>query len=250
MPDRSDILRLGISGATGRVGRLVMELAREDHRFTPHALPRGAGGECGEHAPPPSDVLIDFSTDDGCRAAIEASLLQGVPIVIGTTGLSPETCEQARSLAEHVPVAIVPNLSRGALLLRRLAALAARLAPTDWTFDLVETHRRDKRDAPSGTAIAIQDDSIGPDGTRRFENRIASVRTAEVVGEHRIRIVGLGEELVLEHRALDRSVFARGALEAAAWIVDRPAGLHRFESWLDGVADASQDCGEVGACPS
>lgn len=236
--DRATI-HLGVSGATGRLGGLVMRLAREDDRLEAVPLPREGGDATSSRL----DVIVDMSSDEGCRRALEAAGAHGVPIVVGTTGLSPETVAKAHHLAKTVAVAIVPNLSRGALLMRRLASLAARLAPTDWSFDLVETHRAGKRDAPSGTAVAIGAESVGPDGSGRLDGRIASVRTGDVVGEHRLRIVAAGEELVIEHRALERMVFARGAIDAAVWIVDLPPGLHRFESSLESRGDRRQGVG-------
>jgi len=244
-------IRLGVSGATGRTGRLVMAIALEDRRVAPIALRRSTAESRRRIGTSHLDVIVDVSTEEGCRSAIELAGESGVPLVIGTTGLGSETLGNARALATRVPVLIAPNLSRGALLMRRLAAIAARLAPADWTFDLVETHRAGKRDAPSGTALAIDAESVDSNGASRLEGRIASIRTGDVVGEHRLRIVADGEELLLEHRALDRTVFARGAIEAAVWIVDRPAGLHRFDSWLDSRLDspgsADQDSGDAEA---
>lgn len=237
------MIHLGVSGATGRLGRTVVELAREDERLEPFALPRRHDDPTRPVDLPRLDVIVDASCDAGCRGAIEVAARKRVPIVIGTTGLSPETVRAAHGLAAQVGVVIAPNLSRGALLMRRLAAIAAELAPHDWSFDLVETHRAGKRDAPSGTALAIGMEALASDGSRRLDGRITSIRTGDVVGEHRLRVVAAGEELVIEHRAFDRSVFARGAIEAALWLVGRPPGLHRFESWLAAPPDAGQDSG-------
>ena len=251
MTEERATIRLGVSGATGRLGRLVMDLADRDTRIEPSALPRGIAGVTTPRrparTPPEVDVIVDVSSDAGCRAAIETAELKGVPIVIGTTGLSPETLASAHRLASRVAVMIAPNLSRGALLLRRLVAMAAQLAPSEWPFDLIETHRAEKRDAPSGTAIAIASESIDPNGASRLEGRIASIRTGDVVGEHRVRIVGTGEELVLEHRAVDRTVFARGALEAAVWLTTRRPGMHPFESCLEPRTDGDQESGSSDA---
>lgn len=243
MSEHEPAIHLGVSGATGRLGRLVVELARADDRFVPVALPRRHDERSPAVHSLRLDAIVDVSSDAGCRHAIELAEAKRLPIVIGTTGLEPETIAKVHEIAESVAVAIAPNLSRGALLMRRLAALAARLAPADWSFDLVETHRAGKRDAPSGTALAIESESLGPDGSERLDGRIASIRTGDVVGEHRLRIVADGEELVIEHRAFDRTVFARGAIDAARWIVGLPPGLHRFESWLEAPAGPPQDSG-------
>ena len=246
MDQQDRIIRLGVAGATGRLGRAVMALAADEVGLD--AMPLAIRGRGTSDATPANaiDVILDVSSDRGCRRAIEVADAQRVPIVIGTTGLQPETLAAADRLSRRVAVMIAPNLSRGAAVMRRLAALAAKLAPSEWSFDLVETHRRGKRDAPSGTALAIVEETVGPDGRSRLRDAVASIRTGEVVGEHRLRMTAWGEELVIEHRALDRSVFARGGLDAARWILAAPPGRHRFESMIAAALDEDQGSDPAG----
>jgi len=220
-------MKFGIAGANGRMGRLVAQeiLARGDHIAEPGAWP-GA------------DAVIDFTHPD--RIEAHASLLAeaGVAWVLGTTGLTGAQQSLVEAAAVRIPVVQAANFSTGVTLILDIARrLAAALPPDVYDAEIIETHHRQKIDTPSGTALAIgravaagrgapmvvraplgarQDGDIG----------FASVRAGQVVGEHTLLFAGAAEQIGLSHKALDRRMFAQGAVRAAVWATARPPGLY------------------------
>ncbi len=124
---------------------------------------------------------------------------------------------------------IAPNTSLGAAVLAHLAAEAARLLGSAYQVTLIETHHAAKRDAPSGTALRIAEALRRDAGVDLSPERIHAIRTGDVVGEHTVELAAAGERLRLCHIATTRDLFARGALEAAAWLIGRPPGLYTME---------------------
>ncbi|NKI34818.1 4-hydroxy-tetrahydrodipicolinate reductase [Wenzhouxiangella sp. XN79A] len=238
-------MKILLNGATGKVGRLIEALAETDaalelvgrgSRDHPLAEPAGA------------DVLIDFSRPAALVDALALACRHRIPVVTGTTGLDDAASAALGRAAETVPVCRAANFAIGVHLLRQLVRDAAhRLGPA-FDIELVETHHREKIDAPSGTALSLARaaaegrgldpahalHSDGHAGGARDRDRIGvqSLRGGDVVGEHEVHFLGDGERLVLVHRATDRSLFARGALRAAAWLVGRPAGLYGLDDVL------------------
>ncbi len=188
------------------------------------------------------DVYIDFSTPAATAAAARAALGAKTAAVIGTTGLTAEATTALDELATVAPVIIAANFSLGVNLMLGLVRQAAR-ALESWDAEIVETHHNKKRDAPSGTALAIakaiaagrgvaydavkrhaRDGEIGarPHG----EIGVQTLRGGDVVGEHVAYFFGEAERIEIAHRATSRSIFATGALVAAAWVVGKPAGRY------------------------
>ena len=229
--DRDAPLRIALNGSTGRLGARIAALAASDPRVSIVALHHRAN-PLNLREETEVSALIDVSSDEGAAVAIAAAESIGAAVLVGTTGLSKATFEAAERAAKKVPVMVAPNLSRGIAILRRLVRV---LAETDasWDFDLVERHRRGKRDAPSGTALMLAELLREEAGSDRLAGRIHSVRAGETVGEHELRLTAPHEEILVSHRALDRDVFARGAIEAICWLANRPAGLYAFEQSLD-----------------
>lgn len=196
------------------------------------------------------DVVIDFSGPAGLGAALDYCLLHGTPFVTGTTGLDAGTEERLAHAAQTIAVLRAANFSLGvALLTRLLREAAATLA--DWDIEIIEAHHGRKQDAPSGTALALGEAAAGARGTTlahaavfaregqtgaRVEGSIgfAVVRGGDIVGEHSAMLITHGERLELAHRATDRSIFARGALQAAHWLRGRAAGLWHLEDVIAG----------------
>ena len=225
-------IRLGINGACGRMGRAVGRLALQDRAFriaAAVAAPGDArlGADYGRllgadeigvvlrsELRESVDAVIDFSTPGATRARLAECVRRRVPIVIGTTGLTDADRRAARAAARKIPVLIASNMSVGVnLLLAFLPRLAAALGP-GYDIDIVETHHRFKKDAPSGTALALARairEGAGPD--RKIG--VHSVRAGDAVGEHRVLFSSLGDTIELSHRANSRDIFARGALQAA-----------------------------------
>jgi 4-hydroxy-tetrahydrodipicolinate reductase len=196
-------MRVAVSGATGRLGRLVV--AEAGPRFA------GAVGRTGPV--PDCDVVIDVSSPDGLAALLPR--LRGQPLVVGTTGALPDLEPYART----APVLVSANFSAGVPVLLDLVAEAVRRLD-GWDVEIVETHHKQKKDAPSGTAMRVAR-AIGRDVPTH------SLRVGDAFGTHTVVLAGPGERLELTHVATRREVFAIGALRAAEWIVGQPPGLVR-----------------------
>lgn len=228
-------IRLALVGAGGRMGRSIASLVDDDPSLElAVAVQRGSAlsRECLDASG--IGVVVDFSSDAGTGLAIELALASRAALLVGTTGLSPNTLARARDASRVIPAMVAPNFSVGIAILRRLVAEAARLAGPEWDLDLVESHHRDKRDAPSGTAILLAEEAGRVLGRDDLPSRIHSIRSGGVPGEHEVRLAAAEESLLLRHAAFDRRVFARGALRAAKWLVGRRPGWHAFEEVVAG----------------
>jgi 4-hydroxy-tetrahydrodipicolinate reductase len=176
---------------------------------------------------PVFDVAIDFSLPEGFDAILTMSVERGVALVSGTTGLSPSQFETQDRAATRIPVLWASNFSLGVAVLHDLVERAASVLPA-WDCDIVETHHARKLDAPSGTAVtlgaAVEAGGASP--------HYASVRAGDIVGEHLVQFATAGERIELVHRATNRDIFARGALQAAVWLAGRGPGRYRIRDLL------------------
>lgn len=259
-------MRLVIVGACGRMGEAIarLALAREDVQIVGAVDTRGCGESLGRRIGNPelavtvtdqleatlqnAEVMIDFSTPEGTVSNLAACARAGVAAVVGTTGQEDRFAEQLEPLAAHIPILIAANTSLGVTVLSELVRAAARALPEQFDIEIHEAHHRDKLDAPSGTALKLGEAAAQgrgqtlqalraepyASGHRRSRGTIgfAVSRGGDVVGEHVVRFTGLGESLTLGHYATDRAIFARGALEAAAWLRGRPAGRYDMRDVL------------------
>lgn len=232
------MLRLALVGSSGRMGRRVAAIAALDPRVEVAAEissvhERGLSDDAVIHA------VIDFSRDAGARRALGLAASRRAAVLVASTALSEETLAMAARTAASVPVMVAPNLSRGVAILRRLVAEAVRLAGPGWDLDLIEQHHRTKVDAPSGTARMLAEVVEDAAGSDRLAGRIHAIRGGGVIGDHELRLSGPSEVLSLAHRAVDRDVFARGAIDAAVWLAARPPGLHRFDDFVSAGQSSS-----------
>jgi 4-hydroxy-tetrahydrodipicolinate reductase len=261
------MLRIGVSGAAGRMGRRLVALVREADDLElvcslesdgHDALGRDAGEVAGTGhigvavgtalAPAP-DVLIDFTAPGPTVARARACADAGVRMVAGTTGMTDGQVEALRDAARQVAILFAPNMSVGVCVLSKLVREAAAALGDDYDVEIIETHHRFKRDAPSGTAKKLARaaaDGLGRNlgecgvygreglvGERtRTEIGMHAVRAGDVVGEHTVLFGALGERIELRHVAQTRDTFARGALRAARFIADKPPGLYAMEDVL------------------
>lgn len=233
-------IRLLIHGASGRMGRALLRLADSDARFHVVAAVSGQGRgmpEAGEarvlaadalDAAPAFDVCIDFSLPTGFDRIVAFCEGRGAAMVSGTTGLDDAQRARLDRAATRVPVLWASNFSLGVAVLDELVRRAAAMLP-QWSCDIVESHHVHKQDAPSGTAL-----TLGA-ATGREHVNYASLRAGDIVGEHTVQFTGLGERLELTHRATNRDLFARGALEAAARLRGRPSGRYGLADVLMGL---------------
>ncbi|NPB05868.1 MAG: 4-hydroxy-tetrahydrodipicolinate reductase [Aquificae bacterium] len=257
-------VKVAVSGALGRMGRRILELAAADPQVEVcgaveseknAALYSDLGEALGderfrgvrlsadaEEVLKDCDVLIEFANSpEAALAHAETAVRLGKKVVVGTTGFDRGQLKRLEKLAEEGAVLFSPNMSLGVNLLFKLVQLATRvLKDRDFDVEIGEIHHRFKKDAPSGTAMRLAEivaaelgkelEEIAVYGRKgHYERRkddlgIMTFRGGDVVGEHTVYFFGLGERLELTHRATDRSIFARGALEAAKWIADKKPG--------------------------
>lgn len=255
-------MRAVIVGVSGRMGRALVRAASElpQLRITGAVASAGSaslGSDAGvlagieplgvdvtsdlPAALAAADVAIDFSQPHATRANIAACRVAGKPLLIGTTGFAAEVTEAELDAAgRDIPLLVAPNTSLGVALLMELVRRAARVLPPEFDIEIIEAHHRMKRDAPSGTALALgraagdgrglaPAESVGTSAARSGSRRqgeigFAVVRGGDIIGEHTVLFAGPGEELRLSHRAGDRALFARGALRAARWLLGQPPG--------------------------
>ncbi|HEX8308059.1 MAG TPA: 4-hydroxy-tetrahydrodipicolinate reductase [Allosphingosinicella sp.] len=226
---------ISIFGAGGRMGRAIAEAAplRGDVRIVEHD----------------ADAFVDFSAPEAVEAHLEQARRAGRPILIGTTGLEPDHDRLIDEASAEIAVIQAANTSLGVNLLAHLVRETAARLGEDWDLEIVEMHHRMKADAPSGTALMLGRaaaegrgvglDSVaerGRDGITgpREPGRIgfASLRGGSVAGEHLAIFAAEGERIELGHRAESRAIFARGAIEAALWLVGKPAGRYSMADVL------------------
>jgi 4-hydroxy-tetrahydrodipicolinate reductase len=222
-------MRLLLIGAAGRMGKTVVDLASDDPEID--IVAQCDLGDPIEPAMENCDAAIDFShadtTDEICRAASR----HNKPLVIGTTGHSREQHQTIKEAARSVPIVLASNFSVGVTVLFWLTRKAAELLGSDFNPEIIETHHKMKKDAPSGTAKTLAEILVAGQKTKN-EIPIRSIREGDVVGEHTVIFSGPGERLELTHRAASREIFARGALRAAKWIVGKPPGLYSMQNVL------------------
>jgi 4-hydroxy-tetrahydrodipicolinate reductase len=173
-----------------------------------------------------ADLVIDFSQASAVAANLAACVAARVPMLIGTTALPRELEASLSAAAKSIALLVAANTSLGINLLMELVRQAASALPPSYDIEIVEAHHRGKRDAPSGTALALGAAAADGRCVSAAEIDIASVRGGDVVGEHEVWFLGEGERVLLKHSATDRAVFARGALVAGEWLAGRNAGRY------------------------
>lgn len=185
-------------------------------------------------------VVIDFSSDEGVKQSLSLAAHHRAAMVIGTTALSAPTIAMLREASSRVPMLISPNTSMGIAVLASAVSTVARLLGPEYECSIVESHHSRKKDAPSGTALRLAG-AVRQAGSKINDDQVFAVRGGDVIGEHTVRFAGPGEYLELTHRATSRDLFAQGALRAARWIADRPAGWYTIEDVLGVAARSPQD---------
>jgi 4-hydroxy-tetrahydrodipicolinate reductase len=223
-------VRVTLIGARGRMGQTIVDLARNDPKI--EIVAQCDLGDAIEPAIKNCDVAIDFSNSSAIDEISRAALQYRKALVIGTTGHSREQRELIEKMAKSLPIVFASNFSVGVNALFALTRRAAEILGSEFAPQIVETHHKMKKDAPSGTAKTLAE--ILKEALKT-EIPIESIREGEVVGEHTVSFVGPGERLELTHRAGSREIFARGALRAAEWVVGKPARLYSMQDVL-GIA--------------
>ncbi len=239
------MIKLAIGGYRGRMGQRLEALVANDARFEVVArydLESDA-------ADPAFDVLIDFSAPEGTMKFLSLCQQRRAGLLIGCTGHTEEQKAQITQAAGNIPILMAYNFSLGINLLLNILPRIARELGDDFDAEIVETHHTRKVDAPSGTALTLLDALLEGTGRNRSEHVIHgregqvgakpdrqigvhAVRSGDVVGRHEIIFGGVGESITITHEAHSRDTFAKGALEAAAWIHDKPPWLFTMKDVL------------------
>jgi 4-hydroxy-tetrahydrodipicolinate reductase len=237
-------VRIAVVGARGRMGRTIVALAEQQALEVVAAI--DTGDRLAALASSGAEVAIDFSSPGATTELAEIAADAGIAIVSGTTGLGEEAHAALDRAAARVPVAWEPNMSVGVHVLGALVGRAIAMLGPDFDVEIVETHHRQKVDAPSGTALRIAEIARDARGGARLVNgregrpgaRAASeigihaVRGGDVVGDHSVYLLGAGERIELVHRASSRELFASGALRVARWIAGRAPGRYAMDDVL------------------
>ena len=258
---------LAINGAAGRMGQRLVQLCLQDENLALGAaleapgrplIGRDVGEVCGlgpvgvtlRNALPDAgriDALIDFSMPEGTMTVLPACVARRIPLVVATTGHTPEQRRRIEEAAHETALLMAPNMSLSVNVLFRLVKEAAELlAGKDFDVEIMERHHRFKKDAPSGTALhfaRIVREAMGQQELRhgreglvgerpRHEIGMHALRVGDNVGEHTIVFSTLGETLELTHRGHSRDSYARGALLAAKFLAGKPPGRYGMEDVL------------------
>ena len=264
-------VRVGITGAGGRMGRTLVEAiaASSGELQLAAALERTQstliGADAGEVAGQGSngieittsladvadgiDILIDFSVPDATIANVAVCAEKGIRMVIGTTGFTDDQQSQIEAAATQIAICKASNFSTGVNLCFELLGMAARVIGEESDIEIIEAHHRHKIDAPSGTALSMGEVVAGALGRdlnevavygregqtgARDKNTIgfATVRAGDIVGDHTVMFAAEGERVEITHKASSRLSFARGAVRAANWLAGQPAGLYDMRDVL------------------
>jgi 4-hydroxy-tetrahydrodipicolinate reductase len=245
--DAMNPLRLLINGSKGRMGQTLIACAGVDPAFAVSG--QIDAGEDFAGAIPGCDVVIDFSHYTTVEPVLARCMEHHRTLVIGTTGHTDTQVAAIRHASGLIPIVFAPNYSIGVNTLFWLARKAAEILGPSYDLEVVEMHHRLKKDAPSGTAkrlaeilaearsLSYQKDARhGRQGIvgERTDNEIGihAIRGGDVVGDHTVIYATPGERLELTHKASSRETFARGALRAALWVRDKPAGLYDMQDVL------------------
>lgn len=254
------MIKVGVFGANGRVGKLLLEDLKEtkdmslssvyvrnslDFSIDPSVLVssdmKSFLNAC--------DLVIDFSLPEACEALLEAAMLTHKPLVIGTTGLNTHQLNLLKQASEMMPILYATNMSLGVALLNKLVYQASA-ALEGFDIEIVEMHHRHKKDAPSGTALTLSESAAagrgvdldkvrisGRDGNigERTKDEIAvmALRGGDIIGRHTVGFYNDGEFIELNHTATSRNTFSKGALRAGHWLVNKEAGLYSISDCLE-----------------
>ena len=241
------MMKIAIVGAAGRMGKKLIELAKEADLEVAYKVDVAEGYEKTWGAD--CEGVIDFSSHAGVPAFVTKAAEQGIPYVIGTTGITAEEQVAVDAAAKRIPVLQSGNYSLGVNLLLELVKKAATILGPQYDVEVVEMHHKHKKDAPSGTAlmlaksaaegrgVTLDDKAVygrhGDLGERPAgEIAIHALRGGSVVGDHTVMFAGDLERVEITHKAQDRAAFAAGALQALKWAKGKPAGIYTMRHVL------------------
>ena len=250
------MLNILLVGCNGKMGRVITELCRQNEQFrivagvdlfseNTAAFPVFTTiEECREKP----DVIVDFSRPSSLMSTLKFAVSYNVPAVIATTGHSPEQRELLKKAAASVPVFFSANMSLGVAVVSHLVKRCAAVLGDDYDIEVIERHHNQKVDAPSGTALMLADaaaSSLSQQPVYTYERHslhqarskheigISSIRGGTIVGDHEVLFAGVDETISLHQNAQSRNVFAAGALRAACFVADKPAGMYNMDQLVE-----------------
>ncbi|WP_242149894.1 4-hydroxy-tetrahydrodipicolinate reductase [Sphingomonas sp. BAUL-RG-20F-R05-02] len=240
---------IGILGSAGKMGQAIAATVPDLGGTVAGGIDASGDGAALAALAERADVLVDFSTPSALAANLAAARTAGTPILIGTTGLTAAHRALVAEAAADIAVLQTGNVSLGVTLLAKLVREAAERLGSDWDIEIVEMHHRHKVDAPSGTAQLLAEAASKGRGVALSEAQVsdragltgarcdgtigmASLRGGSVAGDHMVVFAGEGERIEIGHRAENRAIFARGAVTAALWLADKPAGSYTMAEVL------------------
>ncbi len=267
LQDKEKMITIAVNGVCGRMGsriaalvigdpelKLVGALERIGHPSLGKDVGSIAGyGETGIKITPFLDtyahVLIDFSSPESAINIAEICAKKNTALVLGTTGLNTQHYEKIHRISQQIPCLVSPNMSVGVHVLSDLVAKAAKLLGNDFDIEILETHHRFKKDAPSGTALRLAEKICEATGREtgkdviygrhgisgeRPVNQIGihAIRSGDVIGDHTVVFGSLGERIEITHKAHTRDTFVRGAIRAAKFIAQKPPGMYSMSHVL------------------
>lgn len=239
-------MKILLNGYKGRMGQAIVAAA--ENAGAEIAAKSDVGEPWTREQVAACDAAVDFSFHEATPALAEICAETGTPLVIGTTGHTPEERARIEAAAKKIPVVWAGNYSVGVNVLNWLVGKAAKLLDASFQVEVVEMHHRHKKDAPSGTAaklISLVENARGLDASAERHGRVGlvgersrdeigvhSLRGGSVVGDHTVIFAGEGERVELTHKAESRAIFANGAVHAAEWVVGKAPGIYGMEAVL------------------
>ncbi|MDD5157498.1 4-hydroxy-tetrahydrodipicolinate reductase [Sulfurimonas sp.] len=254
------MVRVGVFGVNGRVGRLLVDDLKKSENIS---LSSVYVRSSLDFSIDPSvlvtteiksflngcDIVIDFSLPEACEVLLEATIDTPKPLVIGTTGLNTHQLNLLKQASENMPVLYATNMSLGVALLNKLVYQASS-ALNGFDIEIVEMHHKHKKDAPSGTALTLAESAAkgrdldlnkvrvsGRDGNigerSRDEIAVMALRGGDIVGRHTVGFYNDGEFIELNHTATSRNTFSKGAIRAAQWLANKESGLYSISDCLE-----------------
>lgn len=239
------MISIAISGCAGKMGTRIFNLGCEDGELKPvvgiertemtKQCLKIDGFKVSDNPDDikEADVLIEFTTPEATMEHLEFALKHKKAMVIGTTGLAEDQVSRIKDASRNIPIVFSPNMSIGVNLLFKLVKETAEKLSKDYKVNIVEAHHIHKKDAPSGTAKKLA--QIIKDASGREVTDIKSIREGEIIGDHKVTFEGPLDTIELSHSAKTRDIFAKGALEAAKFIVGKPPRLYDMQDVLGAI---------------
>jgi 4-hydroxy-tetrahydrodipicolinate reductase len=234
-----------LHGCHGRMGRAVAEaVANFPEMNIAFGVDRNQTGQpSGQYSfpvfypiatgPKTGDVIIDFSSHEAIADMLNFAISRQLPLVIASTGITEEEQAQIHEASRQIPVFQAPNFSIGINLLAACIELILPVLEQTFDVEIIDKHHREKKDAPSGTALQLAEVARVYSTTGK-EIGITSLRAGTIPGEHTVIFAGNDEIIELKHTAMSRDVFAQGALKAAKFLVGKPAGRYNMKNLIEG----------------